>query len=264
MEGERPDCDISRRKVLQSTAGITAMGFAGNASATRTPPDDREKVGSSRFIQIGVTHDGLPDVQYIFYDHLKDHIVEHGEDSSITLLDGDLAVAARKPPVDNAGNVVNNRSLKEILLGPKPVIKTPRGFYASRSINYQRTKANIPEKLTSGYLTQRAVHAQSTYEGPELRITVQNETVRVQSEGDSISVNAGESTEMALEERTVDILVMSEETKEIQDPRLNESSNSNHKTRTVAKTSVEKHDITPKIKIDNLGYSDVLEPADDE
>jgi len=167
-------------------------------------------------------------------------------------------------PVDEAGNPIRDKDLRDILVGPKPVIKSPLGFFNSYSITYKREEDTIPKSLTSGNLIQKAIYSKGTYKGPKIDVEIDGGKTIIRTKNNSTEVESGKQSHLELEERTVEIPLPSEETKEIHDPRLENVDDIDQEMITVSKMSVQEFDVNPIVKIDNIGYVDVYVESEEE
>jgi len=225
----------------------------------------KKQIGSSRYVEIGILHHGLPDTNVIFYDNLRDHIISRGDDSSITIINKELPEATRQTDLNPSGSQYGGDvTLKKLLSRPKPVIKTPKGYYGRGSVKYQRKHGNVPKRLNRDNTIQQAISVPSTYDGPVVHISIEGKKARVRSDDKETTIVPGESGGFELDKRKVEIEMPTNETKEVKDPRMKETSGLDKDTRTVAKWSKEEFKITPEIVINNLGELDVYEQKSSE
>jgi len=259
-DGSSSDVELSRRKILRSSAGVATVGFTGKATANNAESRNKKHLGTSRVVEIGILYDGLPAIDPIFYDDVQDHIVERGQTNAITLVNKELPKATRETDLNPPkSQYENDITLKDLLLRSKPVIKTSEGYYGRRSIMYQRSRNNAPKELNDDNTVQRAINIDEAYSHPELDVTIQGKEVQVRSEGQESTIEPEETDTLKLESRSVNIKTYSDATKEVEDPRLEMENDTNATTRTVAKREMKEFEINPIVNINNLGRIDVYE-----
>lgn len=99
--------------------------------------------------------------------------------------------------------------------------------------------------------------AYGNYEGPEIEITVQGDSVRIRSQNTSTTIAPGDSGQIRLQQETVLIRFHDGEIRQIVDLRLADEPHAEGNTRRIKKTSVEQIDVEPIAKINNIGYAQV-------
>ena len=230
-----PDLEtpVNRRDVIKSGAVISGVGLTDKISLTS--PVEAEPVSECHLCEIAIIHDGVEDLENEHNCGVQQYEIDE-EDAELYL------------------NDFTREEIKSTIINNPNVLRHPNGVSAGNRAAFHLNTDLVPVSSGTRPTESKYIEVGSTYNFPEttlvllpsgeLKIIVAGETEKI--------IAKGEKEEIVLEEREVEVYVESDETRTIDDERI-------EGTCVLPTLTTETRSITPKIEAVNNGVLVVKE-----
>lgn len=224
---------INRRDVIKSGAVISGVGLTDKISLT--DPTETESVSECHLCEVALIHDGVEGLEKEHNCGVQQYEIDD-EDSELYL------------------NNFTKEELKSAIINSPNVLRHPNGISAGNRAAFHLKTDLIPVSSGARPTGHKYIEVHDEYDIPEttlvllpsgeLKVIVAGETQK--------KIAKGDKEEIILEEREVEVYVESDETRTIDDERIEE-------TRTLPTLTTKTRSITPKIEAVNNGVLTVNE-----